>query len=64
MEYFVKPETYVRYKPKPGPLVDLDQEDPSKEEEKLTVKQLKERGFKYLEGTTIKISPRAETNLS
>jgi hypothetical protein len=30
----------------------------------MTEKQLLEKGFRYLEGTTIKISPRAEISLT
>lgn len=60
----MKPETYIKYKPKPGPLIDLNQKDPAILEEKLSDHQLRERGFRYLEGTTIRISPRAETKLT
>ena len=64
VEHFVKPESYIKYVPKNGPLLDLDQKDPAIQEARMTEKQLLEKGFRYLEGTTIKISPRAEINLT
>ena len=64
VEHFVKAESYIKYVPKNGPLLDLDQKDPAIQEARMTEKQLLEKGFRYLEGTTIKISPRAEISLT
>ena len=64
VEHFVNPESYIKYVPKNGPLLDLDQRDPAIQEARMTEKQLLDKGFRYFEGTTIKISPRAEINLT
>ena len=64
VEHFVKPESYIRYVPRNGPLIDMDHKDPGVQEARMTEKQLLDRGYRYLEGTTIKISPRAEVCLT